>query len=143
MGADGRPAHIVLGYLLETDWGAGRMSYDVELCTSHLQPVLYQQVRAAAGGAATVVCDKADFAKRYKAAVTVAPPTVPGEAVPENDKDPASVYRPEWPDDPACDTCGTCGGCITRPLPKHADPCNCIGRPNAERSGPAAQDSAS
>jgi hypothetical protein len=82
-GADGNPQHIVLGYLLETDWGAGRKSYDVELCTSHLQPVLYQQVKQVTKGAATVVCDKGDFAKRYKIAVPVLPPTVPGEAAEE------------------------------------------------------------
>ena len=85
--ADGQPFHIVIGYLLETDWGQGRpKSYDVELCTSHLQPVVYQQVLKAAG-AATVVCDKKDFAKRYKTAAPVKPPTEPGEAVAENDPD--------------------------------------------------------
>ena len=84
MGADGKPFHIVIGYLLETDWGQGRKSYDVELCASHLQPVLYQQVKAAVGGAATVVCDKADFAKRYKVMVPVAPPTEPGESTEES-----------------------------------------------------------
>jgi hypothetical protein len=78
-GADQKPFHIVIGYLLETDWGQGRKSYDVELCPSHLQPVLYQQVKAATSGAATVVCDKADFAKRYKVSMPVKAPTEPGE----------------------------------------------------------------
>ena len=86
-GADGKPFYVIIGYLLETDWGQGKKSYDVELSASHLQPVLYQQVKAATTGAATVVCDKADFAKRYKLAVPVMPPTEPGEAVAENDPD--------------------------------------------------------
>lgn len=90
IGADGKPFGIVVGYLLETDWGGGRKSFDVELCTSHLQPVLYQQVMKA-GGAASVVCDKKDFSKRYKIAVPVKPPTEPGESAeevpPGNDPD--------------------------------------------------------
>lgn len=79
MGADGKPFQLVVGYLLETDWGGGRKSFDVELCTSHLQPVIYQQVMKAGGGA-SVVCDKKDFSKRYKIAVPVKPPTEPGES---------------------------------------------------------------
>jgi hypothetical protein len=86
-GADGKPQHVVIGHLLETAWGEGKKSYDVELCITHLNPVLYQQVRSASGGRATVVCDKADFAKRYKAAVAVQAPTEPGEAVDGNDPD--------------------------------------------------------
>lgn len=79
MSADGKPFGIVVGYPLETDWGGGCKSFDVELCTSHLGPVLYQQVMKA-GGAASVVCDKKDFSKRYKIAVPVKPPTEPGES---------------------------------------------------------------
>ena len=85
LAADGKAFHLVIGYLLETDWGQGKKSYDVELCTSHLGPVLYQQVKAATAGAATVVCDKADFSKRYKIAVPVKPPTEPGEAAETED----------------------------------------------------------
>lgn len=82
-GADGKPFYVIIGYLLETSWGGGAKSYDVELCTSHLQPVLFQQVRAAAACSATVLCDKADFSKRYKVAVPVKAPTEPGEAAGE------------------------------------------------------------
>lgn len=83
--ADGKPIHVVIGYLLETNWGEGRKSFDVELFTTHLQPVLYQQVRSVMPNAATVVCDKADFSKRYKVAVPVKPPTEPGEAAESED----------------------------------------------------------
>lgn len=86
-GADGKPQHVVIGHLLETTWAGGAKSYDVELCTSHLQPVLYQQVRAANGGRSTLVCDKADFSKRYKVQLTVQAPTVPGEEADSNDPD--------------------------------------------------------
>lgn len=78
--ADGKPITVVIGYLLETNWGDGRKSFDVELFTTHLQPVLYQQVRNVMPHAATVVCEKKDFSKRYKVAVPVKQPTEPGEA---------------------------------------------------------------
>lgn len=86
MGADGKPFQIVWGYLLETDWGEGKKSYDVEVITSHLQPVIFQQVLKAGAGA-TVVCAKKDFAKRYKSDAPVKAPTEQGEAVPGNDPD--------------------------------------------------------
>lgn len=79
LGADGKPFHLMIGYLLETDWGKGQKSYDVELCTSHLQPVIYQQVRGVMPSSATVVCDKADFNKRYKSDAPVKAPTEAGE----------------------------------------------------------------
>lgn len=39
---------------------------------------------------------------------------------------PRRIYFPE---DPEGDTCGNCGGSVLRPLPEHADPCECLGRP--------------
>ena len=85
LAADGKFITVVVGYLLETNWGDGRKSFDVELFTTHLQPVLFQQVRAVMPNSATVVCEKKDFSKRYKVAVPVKPPTEPGEAA-ENEE---------------------------------------------------------
>jgi ribosomal protein S27AE len=33
------------------------------------------------------------------------------------------------PEDETRETCGNCGGCVLFPLPKNADPCDCVGRP--------------